>query len=678
MKPAKPCNDRFDDIVAFVMGALDSAAAVELQEHIARCDGCRQIHGVLMEEEREVRAGFETLASGLGPIEQRVLEQQEHPSRVRIDVSNNHFLERIKTMILAHKRLSVAAAAVVTALAAGLILYVSLVSSPTTAYALEQTVEANERVVSYHAKITPAAELGEVWVQLGPDGTPVRARWDIQSPDDGAKVVVFSEGKAEIWFKDKKSHVFLPEKDGLRMVMKQRSLFDPKLAFEELQTAKASGKAQVETKEPSKKGDPITLTVTSKDTPDRREIYEVDPKNKLVKRVTHYRRQGDQWEQVSLVEYLDYNKEIDPKVFQLDLPQDVTLVDQIKQKPGLVKGNLSDKEIAVKAVREFFEAMIAKDYAKAGMIYSGMPAAAIEKQMAHMNWVRIVSIGEPVPHKENMSLRVPCKIAMRRVIEIAGLARQVYGRPDHWEFIHADRNLGEPLAKDRGIPQGDLSDKEIAVKVVREYWEAMIAEDYPKAGTIFWGIPAAKMTKSQGKGKICSRIISIGDPVPHKATGAMRVPYKIEGVRKNGEKSTLETEALVRQVRSRPDHWEMIDLEGKFDETSSRDRGMAKGDLSDKDIAVKVVREFFEALSAGDYTKAGMIDSGTSAAETEKHWKGFKILRIISVGEPLPHEPTDSLCVPCKIEIEMEFEPYGPFVRPVYNQPDRWEICGGI
>jgi hypothetical protein len=105
---------------------------------------------------------------------------------------------------------------------------------------------------------------------------------------------------------------------------------------------------------------------------------------------------------------------------------------------------------------------------------------------------------------------------------------------------------------------------------------------------------------------------------------------------------------------------------------------MAKGDLSDKDIAVKVVREFFEALSAGDYTKAGMIDSGTSAAETEKHWKGFKILRIISVGEPLPHEPTDSLCVPCKIEIETEFEPYGPFVRPVHNQPDRWEICGGI
>ena len=94
----------------------------------------------------------------------------------------NHFLERVMNMIQAHKRLSLAAAAAVAALAAGLTLSMSLVSPSGQAYALEETVQANDRVTSYHVKITPAAELGEAWVQLNPDGTPKQARMDFQSP----------------------------------------------------------------------------------------------------------------------------------------------------------------------------------------------------------------------------------------------------------------------------------------------------------------------------------------------------------------------------------------------------------------------------------------------------------------------------------------------------------------
>lgn len=328
------------------------------------------------------------------------------------------------------------------ALAASLILYVSLVSSPTAAYALEQTVQANEHVMSYHAKITPAAELGEVWVQLNTDGTPLRARWDLQSPGDGAKVVVFSEGKAEIWLKDKKRHLFVLEKDGLKMVMKERSIFDPKLAFEELQASKANGKAQVETKEPSKEGDPITLTVTSKDTPDRRQVYEVDPRNKLVKRVTHYRRQGDRWEQVSLVEYLDYNQEIDPRIFQLELPKDIVTIDQIHQKIGLAKGNLTDDEIATKVVQEFFEALIAEDYKKAGMIYSGVPAERMKEAFGRIKFLRIVEIGKPTPapNPKMKAIQVPIKVeweieGKKDVRSFSPFVRALYNQPERWEII---------------------------------------------------------------------------------------------------------------------------------------------------------------------------------------------------------------------------------------------------
>ena len=341
-------------------------------------------------------------------------------------------------MLLAHKRLSVAAAA--TALAASLILYVSLLSSSSAAYALEPTVQANNHVTSYHAKITPAAELGEVWVQLKPDGTPLRARWDLQSPDDGAKVVIFSEGKAEIWFKDKKTHSFIVDTNGFTMVMKERSIFDPKHAFEELQAAKAQGRVQVETKEPTNEDEPIILTATPAGSSDRRDVYEIDPVTKLVKRVKHYRYKGFfRWAEVGLVEYLDYNKEIDPKVFQLDLPKDVTTVDQINRKPGLVKGQLTREQIATKVAREFFEALIAADYEKAGLMCAGMPAAKTKEVFGRFKFFRIVETGRATIDPERRALVVPIKVEWegkerKEVRQFSPAVRPVAGQPDRWEI----------------------------------------------------------------------------------------------------------------------------------------------------------------------------------------------------------------------------------------------------
>ena len=52
MNIAKHCKDRFEDIVALVMGELDPSAALELQDHIALCDKCRRTRDVLVEEEK--------------------------------------------------------------------------------------------------------------------------------------------------------------------------------------------------------------------------------------------------------------------------------------------------------------------------------------------------------------------------------------------------------------------------------------------------------------------------------------------------------------------------------------------------------------------------------------------------------------------------------------------------
>jgi hypothetical protein len=350
-------------------------------------------------------------------------------------VARERFLERMTTMIRTRKKLSVATAAAVAAIAAGLALSISLMSPVGWVYALEETAQANNHVTSYHIKITPAAELGEAWVQLNPDGTPMQARMDLQSPQDGAKVVILSNGKAEIWFKDKNALVFVPEADALKRVSEMRNLADPKLAFERLQAEKSAGKVQVETKQPAKDSEPIVLTVTSRVNPGHRQVYEVDPRAKLVERITSYRRTGQEWEEVAHYQYLDYNKPIDPKVFQPDMPKDIAVSDQITRKPGLVKGDLPDEEIAKKVVRAFFEALIAGDYENAGMMYEGVPAKKLKEGFGPIKFLRIIEIGKPAPAPSVQALRVPAKVEIemngrRREEEFLPFVRQPYGQPD--------------------------------------------------------------------------------------------------------------------------------------------------------------------------------------------------------------------------------------------------------
>lgn len=413
MKPAEQCKDRFDDIVAFVMGELDADDARELQDHLVVCEACRTSRDALTKEENEIRSGFEALARNLGPIERLVLSQADRQSSVHIGVSNNHFMERVKTMIRTHKRL-ITTAAMLAALAAGLVICVSLVSSPHPAYALEQTAAANNQIKTCHVRCSPTeGRIGEAWIELRPDGTPLRARMDFPKTEDGAKVVILTDDKAEVWFKDKHGHVFVTEKGALARVKEMQKQFDPKLAFEQLQAMKASGKVEVAAQEPAKKGDPITLTVTSKDNPNQRAVYAVDQSTKLVQRITTYHQHNGKWKQAGFIEYLDYNRKIDPKVFHLDLPKDVVTIDQTNQTLGLERGKLTKDEIAARVAREFFDDLIAGDYRKAGLLYEGIPAERMKETFGRLEFQRVIKVGKPLAgkHPDPTALQVPISLS---------------------------------------------------------------------------------------------------------------------------------------------------------------------------------------------------------------------------------------------------------------------------
>ena len=186
-----------------------------------------------------------------------------------------------------------------------------------------------------------------------------------------------------------------------------RDLADPKLAFERLQAAKAAGKVQVATREPAKDGEPIVLTVTSQVKPDRtagvgnqsqgqaRGAYHV-PTAASARNGTR-----SSCASTSITTSRSTRKSSSPR-----FPKDVTVIDQINRKPGLVKGDLTEDEIARKVVRAFFEALIAGDYDKAGLIYEGMPGAKLKETYGQARFLRIVEIGKPAPRRTR-SMKAP-------------------------------------------------------------------------------------------------------------------------------------------------------------------------------------------------------------------------------------------------------------------------------
>lgn len=138
-------------------------------------------------------------------------------------------------------------------------------------------------------------------------------------------------------------------------------------------------------------------------------------------------------------EILDYNQTIDPVMFTLQVPADAIRLDQVNNIVGLEKGDLSDQEIAVKVAREFFEALIARDYAKAGQLFEGMPAAQMEKFFGRINFIRIVSIGQPTPHPIPLTrfLCVPCEVEIevdgkKGIQKFKPNIRAVHGQANRW------------------------------------------------------------------------------------------------------------------------------------------------------------------------------------------------------------------------------------------------------
>lgn len=113
--------------------------------------------------------------------------------------------------------------------------------------------------------------------------------------------------------------------------------------------------------------------------------------------------------------------------------------------------------------------------------------------------------------------------------------------------------------------------------------------------------------------------------------------------------------------------------------------GINKENMTDNEIAMEVVRQCLEAAIEQDYKQVKKLLGGVRGDALERAFGG-RILRIVSIDVPVPHEKWKHiLCVPCKIEVENTrtgrnwIADFRPHVKRIENESgDKWSICGGF
>ncbi|UCF44466.1 MAG: hypothetical protein JSV99_06040 [Planctomycetota bacterium] len=337
-----------------------------------------------------------------------------------------------------------AAAVIVVAVGLGIIV---LEKSATPAYAIDQTIEANRGLRYLHTKwFDPSYDdvAKECWLELDEKAQPKNIRIHWSKPFSASRtVVVWTEDRTQEWHKKDNRLIIFNDEIYTSRIHNMTETDDPRLMVEDLYEKQAKGEVEIEIDEPSNKSEPIIVTSTDIKTKGRLVLF-VDQSTKLVTSMEWHQFKDGQYEYKGVMEYYDYNVPIDAKMFSLDdeVSPDAHCINTETQDIGLQQGNLTDKEIAIKLVREFFEALIAKDYYKAGLICGGLTADEIQKGWGKLNVVRIVSIGEPAPPTRPSKVfpkvqSVPytierekngSKIIHERYIAV----RRVLGRRDRW------------------------------------------------------------------------------------------------------------------------------------------------------------------------------------------------------------------------------------------------------
>lgn len=285
-----------------------------------------------------------------------VLEAFENSTKKKPAVSQpNIWRTIIKSRIT--KLATVAAIMIVVALS-----ITFLGKSVAPAYAIEQTIEANNSINSFHFKYYSSLQdhnnhnyglKKEAWVEYDESGNISNVRVNYSWPKQNM-VQIWKGGKAQQWSKESNRITYISDKDFSDKVLYFGQRYNPRGAIQYLYERQANGEIIIEIEEPSDKTRPITIIANyppntyllGKDISAMREIFFVDQNTKLITAVEIYELKNDEYVECGIWRYYDYNKPFDEAIFNIknELPDDVVeFYHNGVEDAGLEQGDLDEK-----------------------------------------------------------------------------------------------------------------------------------------------------------------------------------------------------------------------------------------------------------------------------------------------------------------------------------------------
>lgn len=224
--------------------------------------------------------------------------------------------------------------AAITAIVAGIAFGVTniLERGATPAYAIEQTIEANHSIRFLHIKyFNPKhseSEPIEIWLEYDEGGQPKNIRVHMpewESPGEGPSVVVWNQGKMQVWFKNKNLLETRENNEFSNRFLMMAREADPKLAVERFYELQQKKQVELEITKPANKAEPIIVKAThlpNSPYAGWRWILHVDQATNLVNSVEIYRLDNGEFKYEGRLEYYDYNQPITPEMFTLDVSRE--------------------------------------------------------------------------------------------------------------------------------------------------------------------------------------------------------------------------------------------------------------------------------------------------------------------------------------------------------------------
>jgi hypothetical protein len=324
--------------------------------------------------------------------------------------------------------------------------------SVTPSYALVQTIQANQGIdclnFKYYDPCSADKVLKDAWIQHDANGNVKKIRVDMHgSYVLGDVAEVWSEGKFLVWDKCTGTLSIMESDLWTAKMLKFAQRFDPRQAIEHLYKMQQEGKATIDIQEGSNKDEPIRITgrylpgtyiIGNPNVPEVTDVLFVDPGTKLVTKIEVYMDVNGQTSYRGV--YKDFNyMPFDPNIFDIekDVPDDVMRIvyynyDDVNNF-GVDVNDLAAKvgncagKMAVEIAREFFDALIVKDYKRAGRLFGGMPADKAEIRFGGYNVVRVVSIGEePVKDAKYNLHYFPCVVEIEENGTVNQLETKVF------------------------------------------------------------------------------------------------------------------------------------------------------------------------------------------------------------------------------------------------------------